>query len=192
LVSTLAGLLLSTLPAALVSIAIAAVAYRPMVVRLGTHPLVAAGLLLTAIGIAVVTLTRAPYGPPGGAGGWGGCLRAGWQPDWVPWPLVGTINGRSLNVWMFFPLGFFAALTGMRSAADRITTTLIPTAFIALGLLAPLCIEATQRTLPLGRLCDTRDVADNSWGLVLGVIVGLGVRAVVLRVHRRSRELTTV
>jgi hypothetical protein len=169
------------LPVALIALTVAVVGFSPLVRRLGTHPLIAAGLLLTAAGIAVVTLTKAPYAVGNPLGGTGFCIRAGWQPDWLPWPFAGRVNGRSLNVWMFVPLGVCAALTGTRTVNGRAPSGWTPAAFIAVGALAPLCIEAAQRTLPLARLCDTRDVADNTYGLVLGALLGLAVRAAYLR-----------
>jgi hypothetical protein len=177
------------LPVALIALTLAVVGFGPLVRRLGTHPLVATGLLLSAATIAVVTLTKAPYalgqGNPLGASGF--CLRAGWQPDWVPWPFAGFVNGRSLNVWMFTPVGLFAALTGTRSVPGKDPSPLVPAGAIALGLLAPLCIEAAQRTLPLARLCDSRDVADNTYGMVIGAVAGLAIRAAL----QRRRRLVT-
>lgn len=181
------------LPIALIALALAVAAYRPLVHRLGTHPVVAAGLLLTAVGIAVVTLTKAPYavGSPGGGSGF--CLNGGWQPTWAPWPFTGEISGRSLNVWMFVPVGVFCALTGARPVAGRPPFGWTPVALTAVGALAPLCIEAAQRTLPLARLCDTRDVADNSYGLLIGAVLGLLLRQIVLRTTKpRTQEPVTV
>jgi hypothetical protein len=174
------------LPVALIVLALAVAGFRPLVRRLGTHPVVAAGLLLTAAGIAVVTLTKAPYIVGSTNGGSGFCLNAGWQPDLLPWPFTGGINGRSLNVWMFVPLGVFCALTGTRSVAGRPPNGWTPLAATALGALAPMCIEAAQRTLPLARLCDTRDVADNTYGLLIGAALGLAVREILLRARPRT------
>ena len=169
------------LPVALITLASAVAGFRPLVRRRGTHPAVAAGLLLTVVGIAVVTLTKAPYFVGSTNGGSGFCLNAGFQPDWLPWPFTGGINGRSLNVWMFVPLGVFCALTGARPVNGRPPSYWTPLAATALGALMPMCIEAAQRTLPLARLCDTRDVADNTYGLLVGAALGLIVREVLLR-----------
>ncbi|GAA3386613.1 hypothetical protein GCM10020369_25190 [Cryptosporangium minutisporangium] len=156
---------------AVVVLALAALGWRPLVRHSGTHPLVAIGLLLSLAGVAIVTLTPAPTPFANHWQGWG-CVRAGWQPDWVPWPFVGTINGRSLNVWMFVPLGAFIALTGTRKPATLWT----PFTLAAFATLLPLGIEAAQRLLPLSRFCDTRDVADNVYGLLIGVGLGLALR----------------
>ncbi|MFI5955400.1 VanZ family protein [Cryptosporangium sp. NPDC051539] len=156
------------MPIAVIVLALAAVGWRPIVRKLGTHPIVAAGLLLSLAGIAIVTLTPAPAPFANPWQGWG-CIRAGWQPDWLPWPFTGSINGRSLNVWMFVPLGVFTALTGKRKST--------PLTLTAFGVLIPIGIEAAQRVLPLNRFCDTRDVADNVYGLLIGVALGLLVRS---------------
>ena len=181
------------LPVALVTLAVTVAGFRPLVRTLGTHPVVAAGLLLSAAAIAVVTLTKAPYAVGSPTGGSGFCLNAGWQPDWAPWPLTGAINGRSLNVWMFVPVGLFCALTGTRSVAGSLASRWTPVALTAVGALVPLCIEAAQRTLPLARLCDTRDVADNTYGLLIGAALGLAVRQILLRTTKpRTQEPATV
>jgi len=151
---------LQIVPIALVALALVAAGWRPAARRLETAPAVAIGLLLTCATIAVITLAPAPaaFANPSES-----CLHRGWQPDWVPWPLVGTVNGRSLNVWMFVPLGVFAAVTGRRW-------------LIAVGVLMPFGIEAAQRILPLGRFCDTRDVGDNVYGFLIGTAIGLALR----------------
>lgn len=141
--------------------------------RLGTHPAIALGLLVSVAGIAIVTLTPAPAPFANPWSGWG-CIRAGWQPDWLPWPFTGSVNGRSLNVWMFVPLGLFCALSGTRKPATFWT----PLGFASAGLILPLAVEAAQRLLPLSRFCDTRDVADNVYGLLIGLALGLAVRSV--------------
>ncbi|SHM98491.1 VanZ family protein [Cryptosporangium aurantiacum] len=170
------------LPIALVAaavLALAAITWRPLARHAGTHPLVAIGLVLSVAAIAIVTLTPAPAGFANYWQGWG-CVQAGWRPDWLPWPFEGRINGRSLNVWMFVPLGAFVALTGTRKPATLWT----PFTLSAFALLLPLAVESAQRVLPLDRFCDTRDVADNTYGLVLGIALGLALRPARHRLRR--------
>lgn len=72
-------------------------------------------------------------------------------------------TARSLNTWMFVPLGVFVGYLAVRRWW-----------FLVVGVACPVLIEAVQRLLPaLGRRCQYQDVIDNLWGLLLGALVGL-------------------
>ncbi|GAA0280916.1 hypothetical protein GCM10009539_81040 [Cryptosporangium japonicum] len=133
-----------------------------VVKKLGLREL---GLLVTLATILVITLAPAPAVF---ANDTDHCINGGWQPTWIPWP----INGRSLNVWMFVPLGAFAAPTKQRWL-----------------ILLPVAIEAAQRLLPLSRFCDTRDVADNVYGFVLGLALATLARYLGEQHRRRHRRI---
>ncbi|EXG79462.1 VanZ family protein [Cryptosporangium arvum] len=123
------------------------------------------GLVATLATILVITLAPAPAVF---ANDTNHCINGGWQPTWIPWP----INGRSLNVWMFVPLGAFAALTRHRWLV-----------------LLPVAIEAAQRLLPLSRFCDSRDVADNVYGFLLGLALATLARYLGEQHGRRHRRV---
>jgi hypothetical protein len=83
------------------------------------------------------------------------------------------LTEESLNVLLFIPLGLALAVL----PRSRRTTTLIAAAFAL-----PIAIEATQLVVPvLGRGCEMADVANNTVGLVLGLVVG-GVSVALARV----------
>jgi hypothetical protein len=85
-----------------------------------------------------------------------------------------TINEVTLNILLFVPLG--AALAWMpRSRAKALAVT----GAVAL----PFAIESIQLlVIPLGRYCDSADIADNLTGLAIGL--GLGALAGVVWRHR--------
>ncbi|MFG1920646.1 VanZ family protein [Cryptosporangium sp. NPDC048952] len=153
-------------PLVVVALAALAVGWRPTARKLGLPGL---GLALTLATILVITLAPAPAVF---ANDTSHCIHGGWQPTWMPWP----INGRSLNVWMFVPLGAFAALTRRKT-------------LIMAGMLLPLSIEAAQRLLPLSRFCDTRDVADNVYGFLLGLALATLARYLGEQHGRRHRRV---
>ena len=68
---------------------------------------------------------------------------------------------RVLNTWLFVPLGFFAGF-----AVRRVWV-------LVLAFCVPLFVEGIQRYAQvLGRRCQFQDLVDNTWGLILGALVG--------------------
>ncbi len=98
---------------------------------------------------------------PGSGGVWGSCLHQMAHPLGPRGLLTGS--DRSLNSWLFVPLGLFAALAARRR----------PWVLVA-AFAVPFVIEATQRLIPfLGRRCQFQDLVDNAWGIILGALLGL-------------------
>jgi VanZ family protein len=78
------------------------------------------------------------------------------------------IGDTSLNVLLFIPLGF---AVGMVPGSRRRNV------LAAIAIVSPAIIESTQMLLPvLGRGCQSADVVDNLTGLVLGWVIGAGLR----------------
>ncbi len=113
------------------------------------------GLLASLWLIVAATLS------PGLGSIWGSCLHDATRPLGPAGLLTG--GDRSLNTWLFVPLGFFAALSARR----------FPWLMIAV-FATPFLVEGTQRFVPfLGRRCQFQDLVDNTWGLILGACAGL-------------------
>ena len=88
------------------------------------------------------------------------------------------LNGVSLNVVLFVPLG--------------VAISLLPrtrrTAAVAMGaLLLPLAIEMTQLLVPaISRGCESADVIDNLVGLAVGFVGGVALRALATYLDRAA------
>jgi VanZ like protein len=81
---------------------------------------------------------------------------------------LASVSDTSLNVALFLPLGFVLGL--LPRTSPRLI--LIVGAFVL-----PFLIELTQLLVrSLDRACQTSDVSNNLTGLVIGLLVGLGVR----------------
>ncbi len=146
---------------------LAAVFSRPLARRARLADGVVFGLLASLSLIVAATLS------PGVDGVWGSCLRDVAHPLGPRGLLTG--GDRSLNTWLFVPLGVFAAL------AARTRPWLLPAAFAV-----PFMVEGLQRALPwLGRRCQFQDLVDNAWGVVLGAAVGLLIGLLTTRSERR-------
>ncbi|MCB0897762.1 MAG: VanZ family protein [Actinobacteria bacterium] len=145
---------------------LSAVFARSLATRLRMPDWVVLGILASLSLIAAATLS------PGADGVWGSCLRD------VAHPLGrGLLAGgdRSLNTWLFVPLGFFSAL------GARARPWVLPAAFAV-----PFVVEGTQRVLPwLGRRCQFQDLVDNTWGVVLGAAAGLLIGFLTTPTERR-------
>lgn len=101
------------------------------------------------------------------------CALGRWRPVWLT-PQLMAMNDRTLNLVLFVPLGFFAALFAARSGRRS--------AVVAAALAVSPVVELLQHLLPsLGRNCSSLDVADNVSGCVLGLAAGLVVAAVARR-----------
>ena len=145
---------------------LAAVFARPLAQRLRLSDGVMFGLLASLCLIGAATLS------PGVDGVWGSCLRDVAHPLGPRGLLTG--GDRSLNTWLFVPLGVFAAL------AARSRRWVLPAAFAV-----PFVVEALQRAVPwLGRRCQFQDLVDNAWGVVLGAAVGLLIGLLTARDQR--------
>ncbi|HPE11522.1 MAG: VanZ family protein [Actinobacteria bacterium] len=99
----------------------------------------------------------------------GSCLRSMVAPV-DPRDLIGR-SDRVLNTWLFVPLGFFAGFLAVR----RVWV-------LVLAFCVPLFVEGIQRYAQvLGRRCQFQDLVDNTWGLILGALVGVVVGLVAQR-----------
>ncbi len=99
----------------------------------------------------------------------GSCLRSMVAPV-DPRDLMGR-SDRVLNTWLFVPLGFFAGFLAVR----RVWV-------LVLAFCVPLFVEGIQRYAQvLGRRCQFQDLVDNTWGLILGALVGVVVGLVAQR-----------
>ncbi|MCU0298696.1 MAG: VanZ family protein [Candidatus Nanopelagicales bacterium] len=118
--------------------------------------------------IAAATLSPAPSGLSGA------CLTAMDSP--MGRGLL-VRSDRMLNTWLFVPLGFFAGLAAVRRAWVLVAAFAVTFA-----------VEGLQRLLPeLGRRCQFQDLVDNTWGLILGAILGFAVGVLLDRVPRAEQ-----
>lgn len=131
--------------------------------RLDLPVSVAVGLGLSLSLIAAATLSPAANRIAGS------CLRSMVAPV-DPRDLIGR-SDRVLNTWLFVPLGFFAGFLAVR----RVWV-------LVLAFCVPLFVEGIQRYAQvLGRRCQFQDLVDNTWGLILGALVGVVVGLVAQR-----------
>lgn len=136
--------------------------------------------LMISLG-AVLALTLTPGGdvaPPGSFLGACDLTRFG-PPDLAD---LTTINEVSLNVLLFIPLG---------TAIGLLARSRLKAATVVAAIALPFAIEAIQLVVvPLGRYCDSADVADNLIGLAVGLALGTLVGGAV-RHRERSRGVAT-
>ena len=131
--------------------------------RLDLSVWVVVGLGLSLSLIAAATLSPAANRIAGS------CLRSMVAPV-DPRDLIGR-SDRVLNTWLFVPLGFFAGFLAVR----RVWV-------LVLAFCVPLFVEGIQRYAQvLGRRCQFQDLVDNTWGLILGALVGVVVGLVAQR-----------
>ncbi len=91
----------------------------------------------------------------------------------VPLGTLLSVNGASLNVLLFLPLGVAIGLLPRTRA-----TLLVLLAAIAL----PFVVEAVQLVLVfLGRQCQVADIFDNLAGLAVGLVLGATAYALLER-----------
>lgn len=117
-----------------------------------------------ALGLGVsVSLVVAATLSPAPSGVWGPCMRSMVLPI-DPRDLVSR-SDRALNTWLFVPLGFFAGFAAVKKVWVLV---------LAFGL--PFVVEGLQRFVTvLDRRCQFQDLVDNTWGLILGAMVGIVV-----------------
>ena len=130
---------------------------------LKTNPIIV-GLLMAAVGAALIFTLTPHYGPVSNPGG---CYLRLSQPARADLTLP---TDFSLNILLFVPAGFLIML-------------LRPWWAVACGLVVavmiPPAIEWIQmEKVDLGRTCSALDVATNEIGLFIGVAVGLAIRIV--------------
>jgi hypothetical protein len=91
-----------------------------------------------------------------------------------------AITDASLNVLLFAPLGI---------AIGLLTRSRLKAAVICAAIALPFAIESTQLLVPpLGRGCQSSDVADNLTGLVLGLFIGTVAGSVAAGLKTRRRR----
>lgn len=134
----------------------------------GMPTVVVVGLGCSLSLIAAATLSPAPTGLSGS------CLTA------IDSPMGRGLlvrSDRMLNTWLFVPLGFFAGLAAVRR----------PWVLVAAFAVA-LVVEGLQRVIPeLGRRCQFQDLVDNTWGLILGAMLGFVVALLVDRIPKAEQ-----
>src|SRR3954468_4630246 len=159
------------IPGVVLALAVAAAVARPVGRRLG-EPAFTAWLLVASVGmIAAMTMTPSLELPSVA-----GCdLRVSII---TPETLV-TLNDRSLNVLLFFPLGLAIAALRPRHRG----------AWLSFAILLPPAIELTQLLVtPLSRACQAGDLVDNWLGLLIGLIVGTAAAWAANRIATRRHD----
>lgn len=129
----------------------------PRIAKLVGLPVwVVLGLGLSLTLIAAATLS------PAAAGMSGPCLRSMLPP--LGRGLLSD-SDRALNTWLFVPLGFFAGYAALRRVW-----------ILALAFGVAFVVEGLQRVVTLlDRRCQFQDLVDNTWGLILGALVGVAL-----------------
>ena len=124
--------------------------------------------VVVGLGLSLSLIAAAPLSPAANRIA-GSCLRSMVAPV-DPRDLIGR-SDRVLNTWLFVPLGFFAGFLAVR----RVWV-------LVLAFCVPLFVEGIQRYAQvLGRRCQFQDLVDNTWGLILGALVGVVVGLVAQR-----------
>ena len=141
--------------------------------RLGCSLLVAFLLVISLGMIVSATLTPLYGAMTAGISSTGTCDTS--RPGWAPLSTYLHVNETSMNVLLFVPLGVtLGMIPGRRGLI-----------LVAGALVLPAAVELTQMLLPiLGRSCQTRDIVDNTTGLVIGLLIGWLAAAAM-----RSRRL---
>ncbi|MFN8619381.1 MAG: VanZ family protein [Chloroflexota bacterium] len=157
-----------------VMVVIAALAATRVAHRLGVSSL-QAFTLLASTGL-VLAATIPPDGSPIRVGTTSCDLGRVWLASWRTYV---SINQASLNVALFVPMGVAIGLLPRKRTSRCV---------LAVAVILPFLIELIQLGLPvLGRGCQSADVVDNLFGLGLGLVAGIAVRATAARwTGRRS------
>jgi hypothetical protein len=156
------------LPGVVASMAVALLLCRPVGRRLGIRaPLV--WVILVAVGLILsATLLPLRSAVDFQAVGSGSCDLS--RIGLAPVDELFRFGDTSLNVALFVPLGI--ALGLVRARGPRMGLIIAAAAF-------PFAIEGIQLLAPiLDRGCQSADIIDNLTGLVVGLIVGTGVRLI--------------
>lgn len=132
-------------------------------------------LVVCGLGVSL-SLVLAATLTPATAGVTGSCLRAVVRP--LGRGLLVLTDDRALNTWMLVPLGFFAGYLAVRRWW-----------VLLLAFAVPFTVEGIQRFVPqLDRRCQFQDLVDNTWGLILGAVVGVLLGALVAGIGRLVRR----
>lgn len=163
------------LPASLVTLVVATLLRQRIATRLRTAPAVA-WLLLASVGGAL-SLTIAPSRQALTVGVNGPITCDLSRLGLASWSVYARMDDPFLNVLAFVPLGLAIGL--LPPGRPKLAIAVLA------ALLSP-AIEATQAlVVAMGRACESGDVFDNLFGLLLGLAAGLVAHA--LLAHRRSR-----
>ena len=153
-------------PGVALSMTIAVFAVRPIGELLGVRR-----LLVWAILVALGVIVSATLTPLGGALDFDAVRFHGCDLSRIgPAPIADLLrlSDTSLNVALFIPLGVAIGL--VQASRPR-------AALILCAVVLPFGIEAIQFLAPiLDRGCQSADVVDNLTGLVLGLVIGTGLR----------------
>jgi hypothetical protein len=128
------------------------------------------------LGVSLSLVAAATLSPsPGSASG--PCLQDIVRPL-GPRGLLLFSTDRALNTWLLVPLGLCAGYLAVRRWW-----------ILLLAFMVPVAVEGTQRVVPeLGRRCQFQDLIDNTWGLILGAVVGVSLGFVVPWIGRTLRR----
>lgn len=138
--------------------------------RLHTRRPVAASLLI-GFGLVVAATLTPTAGALDGVASDGSCNMS--RIGFLPLGALLHVNGASLNVLLFVPLGIAVGLLPRAR-----TTALIAIVAVAL----PFLVEGTQLVVTvLGRECGIADIFDNLLGLGIGVVLGTIARPLTER-----------
>ena len=146
---------------------------RPLARRLGTRAIVAFLLVISFGLIVAITLTPHADAFAGEPIPFESCDLS--RVGFIPLVTLLRVNEASLNVLLFVPLG--------------LAVSLLPTgrtrSWMLVGALAlPFIVELIQlAAISLARGCQSADIFDNLTGVVLGLAIGLGARAVGRRLR---------
>lgn len=161
-------------PALIVAVVAALALARPVARWLDTRPFLA-WLLVMSVGL-IVAATLTPIHGPSGID----VTQArpcDFDRRWfAPLAEMTSITDVSLNIALFVPLGLAVAwLPRSRKAV----------AIVVLAIALPFIVEGLQYLVPvLARGCQSGDVIDNLTGLGIGLIAGILIRAVAMRIRR--------
>lgn len=160
------GVLPWFLPGVAVSMTIALVACRPFGKLLAARRLLSWAILVGFGAIVSATLTPLHGALSFEPVGTGTCDLSRFGP--APIAHLLRFNDTSLNVALFIPLGI--AISLVQAAGPRLALTFASTAL-------PFVIELIQFLVPvLNRGCQSADIVDNLTGLLVGLVVGAGLR----------------
>jgi len=147
------------IPALIVTLVVSLLLHRWLARRFRTAPWFVLALMLCIGAILSITITPGIWNPSHSCS-----LKVAF-----PHPSdLFSFSERSLNIWLFVPLGLTIAATPRRR---------VGVFFFACAMAMPFMIEGFQHFVPdIGRTCQLTDVINNLTGLFLGGFVGLCVR----------------
>jgi VanZ family protein len=157
------------IPALVATLVISLLLHRRLAKNFHTSPWFVLAFMLCLGSILSVTLTPGDWNPAPYCS-----LRVV-----VPRPAdLFSMTERSLNIWLFAPLGLLLTLRPRLGAV-----------FFAAAMLLPFMIEGLQLVVPgIGRSCQVTDIINNLTGLFFGGAVGLSVRLFWLGITRDVRR----